>query len=802
MARSECVAAAAGCVILGVLASVVPSLAGCGAAPSDAWAFGERPSVPLVVGPALPPWRQKRPSLGPPPPGYERIVGHADPEWDSPPFNPRANPLAWTFVGPRPITNEYWSGNANASGRVVSIAAHPTDSNIAYAASASGGLWKTTNGGTSWTPKSDELSVLNHGFVVLDAADPSRVFLGTGEYTTQSTGDGLFRSDDGGDNWTRIATAAQVGSQISGIALAPGNSNIIHVTGTRGYVRSLDGGATWSQRRGGSASSLVVHPTDPNILFVGIGNDGVYRSTNGGGSITRLATGLPAAGSVGRVMLAISRSDPLVVYAAVGNRSSGLEGLYRSADGGTTWTRKAATPNFPSPQGWYDMFIGVDPASPDTVYCGGVDPRYATAGVIKTTNGGDSWTEISAGPLGGQLHPDHHAIAFGAGGIMWCGNDGGVWKSANGGQSWINCNANLAVTQFYALAVHPTDVNRLIGGTQDNGTARRTGNVQNWPQALAGDGGFTCFDFTNPTRYYSTYVYLTIYRTTSGGTANISGPWSGEPSNFIAPLVMDPNNARTLLGGTNRVWRTTNADAGTPTWTAISPTSVANGGTLNAIAVAPGSSATIYTASSTGRVSVTTDGGTTWATRSTGLPAESISDIVVSPTDPSTAYVSFYRTTGGRVFKTTNAGVNWTSVSAGLPTGVGATALAVDFATGNNTLFVGSGAGVYVSFNGGVTWIKDGTDLPNVNVGDLQIDVRTRTIYAGTYGRGAWRASLPFCPADFNQDSFVDFFDYDAFVLCFEDSNCPPGKTADFNDDGFVDFFDFDDFVTAFSGGC
>ncbi len=748
--------------------------------------------------------RERELEYGPPPPGYIKILGEAVPDWRpsdmiTGPRGPRS-PLVWSPLGPRPIVDEIWSGNAEASGRVVSVAPHPSDAATIYIASASGGIWKTTNGGGLWTALTDELSNLNHGCVALDPSNPNTVYVGTGEYTTQSTGDGLFRSTDGGTTWTRVATTAQVGSTCSRVIVDPGNPQRLHVTGNNGYARSDNGGLSWTTYLSGSASDLAVNPSNPQTVYVARHGDGIYRSINGGTNFTKLGGGLPTT-DINRIILAIAPSNPNTLYTAIINGSSGLRGLYKTTDGGTNWTQKTNTPNFPYPQGWYDACLAVSPTNENLVYAGGVFPTYAEAGVIKSTDGGDSWTDVTIGTLGGQLHPDQHAIAFGPDGTVWVGNDGGVWKSTNGGQSWINTNSTLTVTQNYNIALHPADPAQLMGGTQDNGTVGRQFDVLEWPQVRGGDGGFLAYDFNYPTRKYTTYVYLAVYRF-NPGYAEITGPWSSDPRNFIAPLVMDPNDPHTLLGGTNRVWRTTNAHT-THTWTPISTSTVSGGGTLNAIAVAAGASNTIYTGSSTGAVYVTTD-ASTWNNRTGLLPSGQISDIVLDPHDPATAYVAFHNTSGTRVARTTNYGVNWTNVTGDLPTGVSARALAVDWRFTPPHLYSGSGVGVYSSADGGATWVKDGLDFPNVNIGDLAIDTTRWTISAGTYGRGAWRADLPPLRGDLDFDGTVDLADHTVFARCLNGPDVPTPPVgcsaaefarADLDGDVDVDLADFAGFA-------
>ncbi|MBX3365162.1 MAG: hypothetical protein KF866_10380 [Phycisphaeraceae bacterium] len=799
-----------------------------------------RPGDPLVIsvaatdttGDHLPlaiksePHPLDRPRYGPPPPGYRRIVGEPVPDWHWGMAHPESTcRVSWRFLGPRPITGEAWSGNSNASGRVVSIAPHPTDPATVYIASASGGIWKTTNTGALWTPMTDELSILNHGVVTLDPQNPEVVYAGTGEYTTGSTGDGVFRSLDGGATWTRIATTSQVGNNCSGLIVSPTNSNVIHVTSSAGYTHSNDGGITWSRRFNGNVSSLAVNPISPNIVYIGVHGNGIYRSTDGGTTFSQLSGGLPTSG-LRRIVLAICESQPQVLYAAIINSSGGLLGFYRTGDSGNTWVERTSTPNFPSPQGWYDVFVGVDPTNPNLVLCGGVDPRYAPAGVIRSTNAGNTWTEISNS--GGQLHPDHHAIAWGPTGILWVANDGGVWRSnSRQGGGWINCNATLAVTQNYNVAVSPFNSNRLMMGTQDNGNIERQTDSYAWPQLLGGDGGFLAYDFDTQSRQYLCYVYLSVYRFVNGvNNGNISGPWSNDSRAFIAPLVMDPNNARSLLGGTNRIWRTLNAATGSPTWTAISTNTVGGGGVMTAIAVAMGASDTIYTGNSRGTIYVTTN-ASNWSQRISGLPgsgAGAVSDIFIDPTNPATAYCTIERTGGTRVFRTTNYGVQWVSVTGNLPGGVVPRALEVDWRFDPPHLYVGSGSGVWQSCDGGATWVKDGDDLPNVNVGDLAIDRARNTITVATYGRGAWRADLPNpCPADLSgssdpnsplygmPDGVVDSADFFFFLDRFEAGDLARVDMSGSSDpadpsygvpDGRLDAADFFFYLDLFVAGC
>ncbi|MBI5866048.1 MAG: hypothetical protein HZB38_16390 [Planctomycetes bacterium] len=520
--------------------------------------LAERGRIPTAIGRAGSESREEREQegrleFGPPPPGYIRILGDPVPDWTPESMHaPRPRGTPWEFIGAKPIRNEYWSGDDDASGRVISIAPHPTNSSTIYIASASGGVWKTTDFGATWVPLTDELSTLNHGVLGIDPQNPDTIYAGTGEYTTGSGGDGLFRSTDGGLNWTRIATAGQVGANCSKVVVDPSNPLRVFVSGSAGIVRSVDGGATWATVLGGSCSDLVINRTTPIVMFAGRHNDGIYKTVDGGDTWNRLSSGLPST-DVHRIVLAISRSTPATLYAAIINGSAGLRGFYKTTNSGGAWTQLTSTPDFPRPQGWYDCCVIVDSSSANTVYCGGVFPDYAVAGIIKTTDGGTTWTDITRGSIAGQVHPDIQTFAIGPTGTLWVGCDGGVWKSSNGGQTWFNMNATLSVTQNYNIAISASNPNMVIGGTQDNGTIEKNDATLPWTQIVSGDGGFAAYDFVETFRKYTTYVYLTVFRLTATDWAEITGPWGGDPANFIAPLIMSPNNSHTLLGGTNRI---------------------------------------------------------------------------------------------------------------------------------------------------------------------------------------------------------------------------------------------------------
>ena len=655
--------------------------------------------------------------------------------------------LDWIELGPRPIQGEYWSGGANGAGRVSGIAVDPRDGDVVYMAAAGGGVWKTTDGGANWVPLGDQLSSLASGALAIDPILPDVVYYATGEqhYSSDSSyGDGVFRSNDGGATWSKIATRTTAGSYVARIAVHPRNSAILYLASSRGFVRSGDGGATWVLTlsvSGQWCNDLVIDAQDPDVVYASVYSRGIYKSIDAGLTWTQLTGGLPASGFQ-RINLAIAPSEGKRLFASFVNPSGGLFGFYRTLDGGVTWTQMTTTPNYLGGQGWYDNTLVVHPSDPSLVFAGGVFPyNSGNYGVIRSTNSALNWTDVSYGLDGGQVHPDQQILSFGPDGTLWLGNDGGVWKTTNSGNTWTNCNATLGITQFYTVAHHPSDPNWLVGGTQDNGTVHFDGGDA-WPQVVGGDGGPSAFRTGMPDIFYTTYVFLdpTYSWNTSGSfLGNITGPWG--PSNERAdwcqgPLVSHPTQAATLFAGTYRIWRTTN---GGSSWATISGDLTGGSGNLRSIAIAPGATGPMYSASSNGRVHYSTDAAI-WTLRSAGLPASPLPDVVLEPTKPENAWVIADRTSGPRVFATSTAGLSWTSVTGDFPTGLRPLALAVDFRVVPPRLYVGTDYGAYTSTNGGNNWIKSSNDLPNVSIYDLALDPVGNALIAATHGRGMFRA--------------------------------------------------------------
>lgn len=658
-----------------------------------------------------------------------------------------AGALTWAPLGPHPITFEYWSGNGNAGGRIASIAVDPRSGDVAYVGAAQGGVWKTVDRGVTWVPLTEDLSSLASGALALDPSNPDVVYYATGEANYSSDcfyGDGLFRSANGGALWSKLATSAAVGSYVARVVVNAANPSLLCVGSSRGVVRSTNGGAGWTVTLGGGwCDDLASDPSNAAVLYAAVNAAGLYKSNDSGATWTLLAGGLPVTGFQ-RTHFAIAPSNPQVLYASFANTSGNLLGMYKTTDGGVSWSLLGATPNYLGGQGWYDNCVVVDPADPNVCFAGGVFPYNASyKGVIRTLNGGASWTDVTRGVDGSQVHPDQHFLTMASDGTLWVANDGGVWTSADRGAHWINRNGALAIAQFYTVALHPTNPAILQGGTQDNGTLRYTGSDP-WPQLVSGDGGPCPIRPDTPNITFGTYVNLShIYKFDNGSyVGDVVGPWlaAGDRADWCnGPLQFHPSVAGTMFAGTYRVWRST---VGGGSWTALSGDLTGGVGTLRSIAILPGASSTLYTGSSTGQVYFTTD-ATTWSPRSTGLPAGvPIPDIAVNPADAQNAYLCANRGSLGRIYRTTDAGLGWTDVTGDLAAGLRGFSLAVDFRFTPARLYLGTDYGVYLSLDGGTHWVKASSALPALAVYDLAVDPVNNVLIAATHGRGMWRAAL------------------------------------------------------------
>jgi photosystem II stability/assembly factor-like uncharacterized protein len=677
------------------------------------------------------------------------------------------NPVSWTALGPAPIVNGQTAGQQPVSGRISAIAGDPHDPNVLYLAAAGGGVWKTTDAGADWTPLTDDQVTAFMGALAVAPSDPNVLYAGTGEATNSAlsfTGRGVLKSTDGGATWTLVGQDAFNRHTIAQVVVSPVDPDTVYVAlagsgvnglgGNTGIWKSTDGGLTWTDTTAAISttaafSDVEIDPTDAQTLYAALGSfrgsavNGVYKTTDGGATWS-VAGNFPMGLADGRITVAIAPADPQTLYVSVsGSGQAGtafghLIAVMKSTDGGATW---AALPNTPDlgGSGWYGLPLAVDPLDVNTLYASaGGDP------IVESNDGGRRWFSLVSGADGNGPHPDHHAFAFDANGKLLDGNDGGIWRldnPARGSVHWADLNTNLQLTQYIGIALDPTSAGIVYGGSQDNGTTKFT-DALSWQLIRGGDGGFVRVDPSNPSTVYHDFGNFSLERSDNGGVTWVSvtnGINRSDPSSTYVPYVLDPANPSRLLLGTNRVYETTNRGG---LWRPIS-TPFSGGWTvnsnINSLATAAADRNTVY-ASAGGHIFVTFDDGLTWQERDIPGVSDDLHDLQVDPADPLTAYAVRDRFGGGKVFKTTDGGLSWTDISGDLPD-VPAFTLALD--PRSNTLYVGMDDGVYVSTDQGNTWSRFGAGLPHGQVRDLELNTSLQILAAGTHGRGVWEILVP-----------------------------------------------------------
>jgi photosystem II stability/assembly factor-like uncharacterized protein len=687
------------------------------------------------------------------------------------------------------------------SGRVVGVAVASSAGarggrlgTVFYIAAASGGVWKTTNGGVSFEPVFDDAGVGSIGAVATAPTNSNVVWVGTGEANSQrssSYGDGVYRSLDGGKTFEHMGlrTSQHVGK----IVVHPEDEEVVYVAavgplwaggGERGLYRSTDGGESWELILEGAnpwtgVTDLVLDPTDPEVMyaatyqrmrrawsFVGGGpGSGVWKSTDGGESWTELTRGLPAS-DVGRIGLDVSLSSPHTLYAVV--ESNEEAGLYRSDDAGASWRRVSDIESIP----WYFGEVRVDPTDPETVYHLGVLLQ-------RSRDGGETWERIDRG----GVHVDHHA--------MWInpenpahiilGNDGGLYVTHDGGETW-DWSVDLPISQFYAIG---TDMAEpwfgVYGGLQDNNTwggPSRTRAAEgifgsDWFVMAGGDGFFAALDPTDPNIAYVESQYGVLYRydRRTGERKLIRPvPREGEEEfrfNWSAPVHISPWDSNTLYFAAERVFKS--PDRG-DSWRRISPDlsrgldpdslpmmggipdddavsrhqGTAPFGNIATLDVSEVERGLLAVGTDDGVVAVSPDDGATW-TRYLEFPdvpdTAYVSKVRLSAHDPDVLYVTFddHRSNDFRpyVLRSDDRGESWQSLAGDLPE-FGSVRAFAEHPENPDLLFVGTEVAAWVSFDRGATWDRIAEGMPPVRIDDLQVHPRDNALVIGTHGRGIW----------------------------------------------------------------
>jgi photosystem II stability/assembly factor-like uncharacterized protein len=685
-------------------------------------------------------------------------------------------------------------GPAVTSGRIVGFAVHPGNRGHYYVASASGGVWKTTNAGTSWTPIFDEQGSYSIGCVALDPKNPHVVWVGTGENNSQRSvgyGDGVYRSDDGGKSWRKVGL--EKSEHIGKILIDPRNSDVGYVAaqgplwgpgGDRGLYKTTDGGKTWkavltiSDNTG--VTDVVLDPRNPDVLLAaayqrrrhvwtlinGGPESALYKSTDGGVSWTKLKTGLPTV-EMGRIGLAVAPTNPDIVYAII-EAADKKGGIFRSADFGATWEKRN---DFDS-QAQYYAHLVVDPKSAERIYVMNVFIRVSDDGGKTLRNLGEKWKHVDNHEIWiDPVQPNFYRV----------GCDGGIYESYDSGANW-SFVSNLPVTQFYDIAVDENaPFYHVYGGTQDNftlGGPARTKSVHgivnsDWFVTQGGDG-FQCkVDPKDPNIVYAEMQYggLVRFDRRSGERVGIQPqPGKGEPPlrwNWDSPLLISAHSHTRIYFAANRIFR---SDDRGDSWRAISPdltrqinrdqlpvmgkvwpadavakhVSTSFYGNITALAESPKQDGLLYAGTDDGLIQMTENGGETWRKieKFEGVPPNTyIIRLVASQHDGNTVYAAFDNHKNADfapyLLKSVDLGKTWSSMRGDLPMRGSVLAIAEDHKD-LNLLFVGTEFALYFTLDGGKKWLRLKSGLPTIAVKDLAIQKQMDDLAVGTFGRGIY----------------------------------------------------------------
>ncbi|MBC8319271.1 MAG: PKD domain-containing protein [Bacteroidetes bacterium] len=662
----------------------------------------------------------------------------------------------WTSMGPSTSPGGY-----AGLGRLNCIGFHPTNSNTYYVGAASGGIWKTTDGGTNWVPQGDEMEAIGiSDIIVLSTTGDDIVYAATGDKDHSDTYSvGVLKSIDGGTTWQTTGLTFTAGQKelINRLLVDPTNNDIFYAATTLGVYHTTDAGVTWNVLTSTEFIDLEFKPGVSSTLYGSTWYGDIYTSTDSGITWT-----LTLSTSGRRTELAVSPNNADVVYALIANTSSGLYGVYKSTDSGASFTSVYNGINLlgwncnggdSGGQAWYDLCIAADPNNVNTVFLGGVNTWKSADGGI-TWNINNHWSSTCGGNAS-IVHADKHNFTYqnGSSTLFEC-NDGGLYSTSNGGATWSHLSDGMIISQMYRLGVAQTTSADVITGLQDNGTKALLTSV--WNDVIGGDGMECLIDYSDENTQYGSLYYGSIYRTTNhwNNSTNISSGISGNAA-WITPYVQDPNNSNTLFVGYQDVW--TSANQGN-SWTQLSTW---GSSTLRSLAVAPSNSNYIYTAT-TSTLYGTSDGGSTWTNITGSLPtwASNITYISVKYDDPTTIWVAMGEFNSYGVFESTDGGSTWTDISAGLPLLPTNCVIQNRQNTSQVDLYAATDVGVYLKL-GDASWIPFYNNMPNVVVTELDIyydDINPNNsmIRAATYGRGLWESDLYSTIVTLEADFYAD----------------------------------------------
>jgi PKD repeat protein len=652
----------------------------------------------------------------------------------------------WQYIGP---PNGVPSNGG--AGRLCFITFDPANAANIWVGSPGGGLWKSTNGGSSWTVVNDKLPNLGAAHLAIDPTNSNVMYLSTGDRDASDTYSiGLLKSTDGGLTWNTtglIYTPSQM-VHVNCVLIDPTNTQRLFAATSNGIFRSMDGGVNWLNLKSGDYKDIKFKPGNVNTILAA-GNS-FARSTNGGATWTNPTFPTPNNNSVGRVAVAVTPADTSLVYVLAGQGATGsygFAGFYKSTNAGASFTKVCSSPNLlgwdpngndSGGQAWYDLVVAANPTDANEVICGGVN-------TWQSTDGGNTFNLFTHWYGGGApyVHADVHAIEYGPGNPnnIYIGCDGGIFASTNAGASWSMISNGLQIGQMYRLGVSQSNPSLTLTGWQDNGTSLDDIGNTSYDNVLGGDGMECAIDPVNDQVLYAEYYYGYIEKSVSGPggffpIVTSGGTGVDEDGDWVTPYIIDPSNPSVMYVGKTEVYKSTN---GGLSFSAASSFGTAT--RLIAMAVAPSNGNYVYAATSSAMY-MTSNGS---AFTQVAAPGGPIAYICVDPQNAQRVWaVLGGYAPGNKVFYSSNGGTSWSNISGNLPN---VPVNCIAYGPGSNDgLYVGTDIGVYYKDNSLSNWIFYSNGLPNVIINELEFQESTQKLRAATYGRGLWEVDAYSAP--------------------------------------------------------
>lgn len=632
----------------------------------------------------------------------------------------------WQPVGPFTHTNTgSWS---SGQGRVNTILVDPSNPNTIFMGTPAGGIWKSTNSGNSWLPMSDNLPQIGVSGIAVDYSNPNTIYIATGDNDgTDTYSVGVLKSIDGGVTWNTTGLSFFDTDTFAGdIIIHPTNSNMLWVATNLGIYKTVNAGVSWDLVQSGNFSQgrIRLKTNDSNVVYA-VSEERFYRSTNAGQSFNVITTGLPA--NSGRMILDVTPANPDCIYILSANTSYGFQGVYRSLNGGTSWTKTSGTTNvFESTQAWFDLALAVSATDANEIYTGCLN-------VWKSNNGGVNFTKINSWSQPFEpayTHADIHFLRF-YNNKLFCGSDGGIYVSEDNASSFTDKTGTAQIGQFYKVAVSKQSASKMVGGLQDNGGYAYSNNQ--WKNYYGADGMDTAIHPSNSNKYYG-FIQSggSMYISNDGGNSLASsvGAPSGQTGNWVTPLVI--NSQGELFSGYKNLYKLNESN-----W-ALQSTTTFNNLNIDYISIDPTNDDIMYVAVNTNLYKSTNRGITFGVVYSTSFD---ITSIDVHSSNGNIVYVTT-RTIDGEVLKSIDGGNSFSSISEGLPL-IGKNIIVHQDRNPDNPLYLGTSLGVFYRDDSMAQWEPFDANLPNVSITDLEVNLEDAILTAATYGRGIWQTPIP-----------------------------------------------------------